>query len=861
MRLSMSPAPTWAPDRVLLRHLAVLCAVSCALLAWCAPASATTPPSVGEEWVASVTGTSAMLSASVNPRGSATTYRFEYGTSAAYTESVPALEGQAGAGASPVTVQAQPQDLLPGTVYHFHVVATGGGVTVDGPDAVFTTQPAGAALTLPDGRIWEQVSPVDKEGARIGANGVIEEPPLVQAAEGGEAIAYGATSALGSGAQGNDRLTQVISTRSDGEWSTVDIATPHRVESGPALPEYQIFSPDLSVGLVEPSGPSMPLSPEATEKTIYLRDDADGLYTPIVYPGDVPAGTKFEPSERELAVNGTATDIRFRGASPTLGAVVFSSPIPLIASLQGAGKGEDLYEWIAGRLYLASVLPDGEPAIAAGLGSSLGSYNSSPELGDTRHAVSADGAHVFWSDSAFHLYATDPATGASVQVDAAQGAPEPSVGAAEFQLASSDGTKVFFTDKEPLTASSSRGDLYEYDTETGALTDLTIDGKAGENTEMVGLATAGEDGSYVYFVARGVLASGGALSGGYNLYVAHESAGAWTTTFIATLSLGDSPDWGNKHEIAGNGTTSQAYPNLLRSEVSPDGRYFAFMSTQSLTGYDNRDAVSGTPDAEVYLYDARANLLVCASCNPTGARPVGTLSESLYFNTSGEVFGHEVGFDPGGEWGEATLAASLPAWSEWHQPRYLEDSGRLFFDGLDELVPQATNGVADVYEYEPQGVGSCARPGGCAALISGGGSAVESLFLDASASGDDAFFYTAERLVPQDADTAYDVYDAHVCSVAAPCTTVPAAPPPCTTADSCRAAPGPQPAIFGAPPSATFSGTGNLAASATQAATAQQPKSKPKKSKPKKSRHKLEKRRKPTRRGAKTTARQRRRSA
>jgi hypothetical protein len=266
-----SLAPTWAPGCAL-RRLAVLCAAGCALLASCIPAHAATPPSVAEAWVVNVTGTSATLSASVNPQGSATTYRFEYGTSTAYGESVPAPEGEAGAGASPVTVQAQPQDLVPGTVYHFRVVATGGGVTVDGPDTAFTTQPAGTALTLPDGRMWEQVSPVNKQGARIGASGAIEDPPLVQAAEGGEAISYGATGALGAGTQGNDRFTQVISTRSgSGEWSTVDIATPHRIESGPAGPEYQIFSSDLSVGLVEPSGPSTPLSPEATEKTIYLQ--------------------------------------------------------------------------------------------------------------------------------------------------------------------------------------------------------------------------------------------------------------------------------------------------------------------------------------------------------------------------------------------------------------------------------------------------------------------------------------------------------------------------------------------------------------------------------------------------------------
>ena len=39
--------------------------------------------------------------------------------------------------------------------------------------------------------------------------------------------------------------------------------------------------------------------------------------------------------------------------------------------------------------------------------------------------------------------------------------------------------------------------------------------------------------------------------------------------------------------------------------------------------------------------------------------------------------------------------------------RYLSNSGRLFFDSADALVPQDVNGKEDVYEYEPPGEGSC----------------------------------------------------------------------------------------------------------------------------------------------------------
>jgi hypothetical protein len=143
----------------------------------------------------------------------------------------------------------------------------------------------------------------------------------------------------------------------------------------------------------------------------------------------------------------------------------------------------------------------------------------------------------------------------------------------------------------------------------------------------------------------------------------------------------------------------------------------------------------------------------------------------------------------------------------------------LFFNSADGLVPQDTNGNVDVYEFEPAGVGSCtsagvtfnAGTGGCVGLISSGVASGASVFLDASGTGADAFFTTRERLVGKDVDTAVDIYDAHVCSGSSDCPSEAKAPPACTTADACRAAPAPQPSIFGPPSSATFSGQGNAA--------------------------------------------------
>jgi DNA-binding beta-propeller fold protein YncE len=400
----------------------------------------------------------------------------------------------------------------------------------------------------------------------------------------------------------------------------------------------------------------------------------------------------------------------------------------------------------------------------------------------------------------------------------------------EFQGATPDLTRIGIGSKSPLLASS--GEYEEYEWAGGQLS-------KGDDLPPVRVATS-EDGSWSYFVSVSVLAAA-AVAGEENLYVSHGGV----TSLIAVLSGEDFHDW------AGGSTGGREKGNELHkrtSRVSPDGRWFAFMSQRELTGYDTHDAVSGKPDQEVYLYHAPEDLasesgtLVCASCDPTGARPVGVEAETLTARTL--VGGFQVW--NGSQW----VAANVPGFTPWadgsagYQSRYLSDSGRLFFNSIDALVAKDVNGQQDVYEYEPEGVpagpnacGSGSASGsvvfkparsfdvegrrgveaaGCVGLISSGQDANESAFLDASGSGGDVFFLTAARLVPEDYDTALDVYDAHECTSAAPCFAVPpVSPPACDTGDACKAAPTPQPAIYGEPSSETFSGPGNVSPATT----------------------------------------------
>jgi hypothetical protein len=635
--------------------------------------------------------------------------------------------------------------------------------------------------------------------------------------------------------------------------------------------EYRFFSEDLSSAVAESVGPfSRPESeglseafPESTERTPYVRHDTTCPQTPATCyepvltntpgEGDVLLGKKFGGSATEAL--GAAV---FVGATPDVSHVVVSSSVELTEALPGgalpAPKG-GLYEWSAGapateRLQLVSVLPESEGGGAAtGLGAETGFEFGRDRV--ARHAISDDGSRVFFTAFApgqtqKHLYMRDIARGETIRLDVAEGGSAADQPEGFFQSASADGSEVFFTDSFPLTMGSggtggsggSSSDLYRCViievAEAGGrrlkcdLSDLTVvpgSGQpgAGEEANVEGniLGIGENDDGYVYFVANGVQAEGASLgdcSGAHNespppgetcnLYVSHEGV----TSFIATLSSDDSSDWGPRGEL-----------QRMTSRVSPDGVWLAFMSDRELTGYDNHDAKSGMPDEEVYLYNAQTKRLVCASCNPTGARPAGEEYKKLTTGHGGLVGGDRVWHE--GQW----LAANVPGWTPYeksealYQSRYLSDSGRLFFNSSDALVPQDTNGNEDVYEYEPTGVGpenaACSETtatfvpaaDGCVGLISSGVGFGESAFLDASANGSDVFFLTAEKLAPQDVGTGLDIYDAHECTAASPCASPPAAATPeCVSAASCRAAPASQPSLFGAPASATFSGAGNI---------------------------------------------------
>jgi hypothetical protein len=808
-----------------------------------------------------------------------TSYYFQYNTSGtevctaqpSLCKEAPVAPGASlGESEGKLEVSQHLQGLAANTVYHYRVVAVsepnGEPVTVYESDQTFTTEPSGSAFALPDHRQYEMVSPPDKHGALISAIGAYGP---IEAAADGDAFTYETDSPIEAEPQGYTNAAQDLATRTATGWSNQDLETRHNESTGVAFGspyEYRFFSSDLSLALFNSQGYFTPLtgeetSPQATEATPYERNDAicratpATCYTPLLTSADVTSGAAFGEVGKVTAGAIKEGPVKPMGATPDLRHVVLG--------VEGKGKYESLflteqpappaslYEWSAdkppsGQLQLINILPaseGGAPAASPAFGGYIGGYGA-----EARNAISVDGSRVIWSTSSA-LYMRDTVGGheETVRLDVVQpgasgsGTPKP-----QFNIASGTGSEVFFTDTQQLTVDS-RGaagepDLYachmvEVEGKLKCeLADLTVDSNPdGEPADVQGaVLAASEDGTYVYFVADGRLTSvandrgGTATAGESNLYVEHYNGTAWEAPrFIATLSVAESNDW----FYGRNGKHT--------SGSSPDGQYLAFMSQRPLTGYDNTD-VNERPshyeeetsnvsaqttvkhsDEEVYEYDAETAKLVCASCNPTGTRPSGEVYAPTH--EAEKLVGGYGSTWEGGTW----LAANIPGWTSYegnadyglHQPRYLSDSGRLLFNSHEALVPQDVNGMWDVYEYEPPGIGSCTesistyspRSGGCVNLISSGESSEESAFLDASESGGDVFFLTALRLVPADYDNNFDVYDARECTGESQCFPVSAEKPPvCTTEASCRLAPTPQPTIFGAPPSQTFNGVGNL---------------------------------------------------
>ena len=665
----------------------------------------------------------------------------------------------------------------------------------------------GLSMTLPDCRVYEQVSPAQKNGYDAVGRGVKPEQrlPAQAAPVGTGAIAYMGFGAF-AGAQSSTLPVPHLSTRTTAGWQTTELSPP----STSALPPNGVFvsyafSEDLAESVLRV--PLMRLAKEGEPENVdnlFVRNE-DGKYRWVndaVPPTLPPTGCNVT----RIALCFQEADlVGFAGASQHCRHILFEATASL-ASTAGEPAPEgfgivNLYENNGGVVHLVGVLPDEK--LPAG-GSWVGSANAYGESayvtlqhdegfggeqfeGDMEHAISADGERVIF-EAAADEGAPDPSQSGDVEVyDRIEGketvelsAPAPGATPrvttperSRFWAASANGSRVYFTSSAELTAESNTGaennseDLYEYSLEREKrgeppLRDLTVDTDAADEATgagVLGVVGAGEfteasvPSSYVYFVAKGQLVPGNGVDGQPNLYVVHDGG---TPTFVATLRApgenvfiepGDSHVWAAK-------------PTELQAFVAPDGTHLAFMSVNSLPttnfprGYDNADTATGLPDSEAYDYNALAETLTCVSCDPSGAPPTGgTLPPSSEAYHGGAYLGQLYN---GAEAPAATTA--------FHQPRVMSADGRRVFFTGPPFASERTTDTPDnkVYEWEADGDGTCDVSSGCTYRISSARNSGADVFLAVDASGDNVYFATTRRLVATDGDNLMDVYDARV---------------------------------------------------------------------------------------------------
>lgn len=582
------------------------------------------------------------------------------------------------------------------------------------------------AAGLPQERSYELVTPQDKNGGEV-----MGEPTRTRAAIGGDAVGFVSFSAFGD-AVGTGLNVDYVSVRGTQSWRTHAITPPQEPGTTATLnvPGYRAaFSDDLSRGIFRGLSAITDAPNVANVRNLYLREDlrtpgagAYRLLTDSVTVQPTPGLLEGWPSLAD--------------ASKDFRHVIFESALNLTAD--ATGTLPKLYEWDAGELRIAGVLPDSvcatPPCIADS--SSAGQGAQGPNANYTGDTLSDDGSRVIFTspvDDGAHpaadaqLYMRiDHAT--TVRVNASEKAvPDPVSAQVLFDAATPDGAKVFFRSDEQLTNTPGNG-LYMYDA-----------GKPDAEPDNISLLAAGtvhgilgisDAGHYVYFVATDQLAPDAPADLADKIYVWHDGVVRYVGTFDDT------------QDTRKNLTTS-FYPLLgflKGSRVSSDGTRLVFTSRSGagLTGYDHATNCVGTlgrPCSEVYVYDALASNgdgeLFCASCRSDGVPASADAVLSLQ------------------------VGVGITAPSQYLNRALSTDGRRLFFTSGERLVPEDKNGLtSDVYMYDT--VSHDLH------LLSAGTGSSASVFLDASANGDDVFFITRDRLVKQDVDSAYDLYDARV---------------------------------------------------------------------------------------------------
>jgi hypothetical protein len=332
---------------------------------------------------------------------------------------------------------------------------------------------------------------------------------------------------------------------------------------------------------------------------------------------------------------------------------------------------------------------------------------------------------------------------------------------AEFQHASDDGNRVYFTTAEPLLDSDTddSGDVY-LRTAAG-LVHISDDPTGVDAEEEADFIDESADGTSVWFNTRESLAA---------------------SDDDTALDVYERAPSGALTHITRDPTGPEANADAFYRGLSTDGRRFVFETTESLAATDT--------DTEWDIYERLPDgTLIHVSDNPTG--PDANVS-ATYNGMSGDgtrvLFKTPEAMTATDTDTTADVYMRLPSGALVHvtdDPLRADDAieaaalanssdaTRIFFATRERLAPTDTDGAWDTYERWPGGVRHVTDG------PTGPDADLDAYLEYVSPDGRRAYFSTVERLSPADTDAVNDVYVA---------TLVPDSPatpqPPGPTADT-----------------------------------------------------------------------------
>jgi hypothetical protein len=632
---------------------------------------------------------------------------------------------------------------------------------------------AATVFALPAERRYEMVSPPFKGG--------FEARVIEGVATNGESVAFYSSGAFANAPSSGLSGTGVgyLAKRGASEWTTTPIMAPTSLI---AEPQSGDLEPSLS-RVFEMGKPGASKFNSAIEQNLLLHStilpDIESAWEPgeVVRPSQVNTAS-FHPEYKSASV----------GFCHIL--LTASNSEPILPEAEGAST--ELYEvnrgcnGEAGSLALVG-LDNTNKLIDPGCRATVGAeeYVSGSSA---FNAVSVDGGEVFFTvcTRSINEYGLeDPhqlfvRLGGERTIEVSRplgsGCVEvPCVGAeerasADFEGASEDGSKVYFTTSAPLVEGDkdTGNDLYMAtigcpsvepacgvaDREVTSLTQVSHDPVSGEAANTMGVVRVAPDGTRAYFVAGGdllsqaeqtVLASEGRplpQVGAANLYEYDSLSGS--VEFVGDLCSGTETSGAAQDIHCPSAGSDASLWNDVEGEAQtggPDGRFLVFSSYAQLAGGDTNVA------RDVYRFDSVTGQLDRVSGGEGGFDSDGNRT---VYSKEGEVLG--AGIAPG------HYGGFLREQYEMNNRAISEDGSRIAFESAEPLSPLASNGLENVYEWQA-GAGDGE---GSVSLISSGVSEEPVEHAVISSSGNDLFFATSQSLVPQDIDGADDVYDARV---------------------------------------------------------------------------------------------------